>query len=245
MPGPTRSAPAAAALLVLACAAGLATPPADPPPTSPAEPRTVVLEPVRDATLIESADGSLANGEGAALFVGRTGQPRDSRRRALLLFDVAGALPSGAELLSATLTLTLEHTHAGPEPIELYRVVADWGEGPSKTAGGRGAAALPGDATWLHRSFPDAPWSRPGGDFAAPPSAVAVAAAEGRFTWGPAPEMTADAESWLRRPADNHGWLLLGNEEAAGTAKSFASRESETPESRPRLTLTFRPPSAP
>ena len=200
--------------------------------------QTVELVSVQDTTLIESATGELSNGTGPTLFVGRTRQPRDSRRRALLAFDVAGAIPAAAQVVSVTLTLTLVHTHAGDEPIALHRVLTAWGEGESKTPGGRGAPVMSGDATWLHTFFPDRRWSQPGGDYAIIPSA-AVTASE--YTWGPTAQMVADVQAWLDTPSQNFGWLLLGNETVEGTAKSFASRESEDPAARPRLRVTFRP----
>lgn len=204
--------------------------------------QTVELVPVRDTTLIESALGELGNGAGSGLFVGRTRQPRDSRRRALLVFDAAGAIPAAAQVVSVTLTLTLVHTHAGDEPIALHRVLTAWGEGESKTPGGRGAPAAPGDATWLNTFFPDQRWSRPGGDYAATPSAVATAGGAGVYTWGPTAQMAADVQHWLvAGPRHTFGWLLLGNETVEGTAKGFASRESEEPAARPRLRVTFRP----
>jgi hypothetical protein len=57
---------------------------------------TVTLTATLDATLIEDPDGDIANGSGPAFFAGRTGQSNDSRRRALIFFDVAGTLPPGA-----------------------------------------------------------------------------------------------------------------------------------------------------
>jgi hypothetical protein len=199
--------------------------------------QTVEFVPVQDTTLIESATGELSNGTGPTLFVGRTRQPKDSRRRALLAFDVTRAIPAAAQVVSVTLTLTLVHTHAGDEPIALHRVLTAWGEGESKTSGGRGAPAMPGDATWLHTFFPDRRWSQPGGDYAATPSAVVTAS---EYTWGPIAQMAADVQAWLDTPSQNFGWLLLGNETVEGTAKSFASRESEDPAARPRLRVTFR-----
>src|SRR4029453_9619768 len=61
---------------------------------------TVVLVARRDATLIESASGSLANGAGPFLFAGRTSQSSESIRRAVLAFDVAAAVPRGALIRS-------------------------------------------------------------------------------------------------------------------------------------------------
>jgi hypothetical protein len=216
--------------------------------------QTVELKAVQDTTLIESATGALSNGAGPAIFVGRTQQPRDSRRRALLAFDIAaaradGRIPAGAQVVAVKLTLTVVHTHAGDEPIALYRVLTAWGEGESKTPGGRGAPAMPGDATWLHTFFPDQRWSQPGGDYAATPSAVVTAGDV--YTWGLTAQVVADVQSWLLAgPEHNFGWLLLGNEAVEGTVKSFVSREGEEPAQEsegkkplqgPRLRVTFRP----
>jgi hypothetical protein len=207
--------------------------------------QTVELTPARDTTLIESPAGALANGTGPALFVGRTRQPTNSRRRALVVFDVSTAAPASAQVVSVTLTLTLQQTHAPEEPITLHRVLADWGEGASKSPGGRGAPVAPGDATWTHTFFPDRRWSRAGGDHAAEPTATLKVGDAGVYTWGPGARMTADVQEWLGAgPQRNFGWLLLGNEKVEGTAKSFASRESDEPAARPRLRLTFRSPKA-
>src|SRR5262249_23909110 len=181
--------------------------------------------------------GGDSSGTGRPLFGGRPRHPGDSAGRAPLAFAVAGAIPAAAQVVSVTLTLTLVHTHAGDEPIALHRVLTAWGEGESKTPGGRGAPVTPGDATWLHTFFPDQRWAQPGGDYAATPSAVVTA---GGDTWGPTPHMAADVQAWLDTRKQNFGWLLLGNETVEGTAKSFASRESEEPAARPRLRVTFR-----
>ena len=68
---------------------------------SPVDAETVTIEASRDATLIEDPDGALANGSGLSLFVGKTSS--GGVRRGLLSFDVAGVLPRGAIVESATL----------------------------------------------------------------------------------------------------------------------------------------------
>ena len=54
--------------------------------------------------------------------------------------------------------------------------------------------------------------------------------------------MVADAQSWLDNPASNFGWLVLGDETGAATAKRFDTRESASP---PILTIEFRVTASP
>src|SRR6266545_1600826 len=131
----------------------------------PAAAETLTLEANRDATLIEDPDGSRANGAGPALFVGHTAQSENGVRRALLSFDIAAALPRGAIIESVSLRLFMTVSNSEPRPIHLYRVLEDWGEGPSASSGGGGAPALPGDVTWLHTFWDDAFWPQIGGHF--------------------------------------------------------------------------------
>ena len=117
------------ACLALAAAAAAAAAPAG------AE-EVAVLPSVRDATLVESATGALANGSGPAIFAGRTSQAVEPRRRALLAFDVSRALPAGARIIAAELVLELTPSNPQPAEIAVHRVLADWGEGASSASGG-------------------------------------------------------------------------------------------------------------
>ena len=54
--------------------------------------------------------------------------------------------------------------------------------------------------------------------------------------------MTADVQSWLDTPASNFGWIVVGVEGTAGTAKRFDTRESTTP---PVLTIDYTAPAPP
>ena len=203
---------------------------------------TVAIPAQRDATLIENGSGALANGAGPHLFAGRTSQSGGSIRRAVLAFDVAAAVPRGAPITSVRLHLAMSQSNADLETVRLHRVAASWSEGPSIAGGGSGAAALPGDVTWLHRSYDDVRWASPGGDFASPASASALVAGPGSHTWGSTPELVADVQSWLDDPASNHGWILIGNEAASATVKRFDSRENADPTARPVLVVDFGKP---
>lgn len=203
---------------------------------APAHPVTFVLQPVRDNTLFEDADGDTSNGAGPGLFCGRTSQGR--ARRALLAFDVAASLPPGASVVDARLELHFaSSSDLTPRVLTLHRVLADWGEGASSSSGGGGAPAQSGDATWLHRFLPLSWWSVPGGDFVAMPSAATTVPADGgEFTWSSS-LLIADVAAWLEGSHADFGWLLMGDEARWNTARRCDSRESATESLRPRLVV--------
>ncbi len=226
------------ATLMLACLAAGAPSRAD----------TVTLPSDRDNTLYESATGALSNGAGPTLFSGRTNQATNSRRRGLLHFDVASAVPAGSSVTGVTLRLRMSLASTpDPRATALHPVIAGWGEGTSNAgpSGGSGAAATTGDATWLHRFFAATPWTTAGGDFAATASATQSVGAEGTYVWGSSASMVADAQGWLDTPGSNFGWLVLGVETSAGTSKRFDTREAIDPEARPLLTITYVPGGTP
>jgi len=200
---------------------------------------TLTLVAALDATLIEDPAGELANGSGPAFFAGRTGQSNDSRRRALVFFDVAGALPQGASVKSAELTLVLTPANDAVADVAVHRVLSPWSEGTSASGGGGGAQAVAGDATWLHTHYDTQFWTTPGGDFTPDPSGFTAVGSPGVYIWGSTPALEADVQSWLDEPASNHGWLLIGNEGSPTTSKRFASREAPVEDMRPQLIVGY------
>jgi hypothetical protein len=209
---------------------------------APAAAGTVRLEADRDATMIESPDGTLANGAGTALFAGRTSQSENSIRRTLLHFDVAGALPAHAIVERVVLTLFMIPSNADLRLLRLHRVLADWGEGASSSGGGGGAAAQPGDVTWLHTFYDSEEWVRPGGQFVARASAMTGVSVSGYYTWGGTEQLGADVRLWAAAPERNFGWMLIGDEATRQSSKSFASREHTDAGLRPVLETTSRRP---
>ncbi|MFO0873470.1 MAG: hypothetical protein U0575_05805 [Phycisphaerales bacterium] len=197
----------------------------------------------KDNTLIEDPQGDLSLGAAYNFYVGRTGSNAGgTRRRGVVRFDVASAVPAGSTIVSVTLKLRMTQTNSGSQTILLKRMLADWGEAGSFGFGGGGVLALPGDATWLHQFYSNDPWDTPGGVFSATASASKSVGGQAFYTWGSTAGMVGDVQSWLNSPATNFGWLVQGNEAQLNTAKKFESRESTLPEYRPLLTITFTPP---
>jgi len=197
----------------------------------------VTIPGARDNTLFEDAAGALSNGAGPVLYAGNNGQ--DLARRGLVMFDVAAALPAGALIEQATLTLHVSNApNTTLRAFALHRVLESWGEGTSSTTSGSGVAATTDDATWIHRRWPDALWTDAGGTFVATASGLCQVGDVGFYSWTDS-RMADDIRAWLVDPASNQGWLLLGDEATLNTARRFDSRESATSENRPTLVVQF------
>ncbi len=206
-----------------------------------AEAATVNIPALRDTTLYESAEGTLANGLGAYLFTGATNSA--GLRRSLLAFDVSAVIPAGAFIVSAELRLFQSRTRAGNESLSLHKMTRAWVEGTTidTSTGGSGAALIGSDATWRHASAPASLWTAPGaqGDYLTSASSTSmVSGSVGTFTWtGLAP----DVATWLATPGSNHGWILIGNENGLGNASRFNSAQFSDSTLRPALFVEFIP----
>jgi hypothetical protein len=200
---------------------------------------SVTLSASKDNTLYDTADAR-SNGAGSHFFAGVTAQA--STRRAVIAFDVAGALPPCAEVSAVTLTLYMSKSISGTQSVSLHRLTTDWGEGASNAPGqeGGGAPAEPGDATWEFAFFPTIGWAD-GGEFVAAPSATTSVTGIAFYSWS-SDGMVADVQAWLDDPTQQFGWALLGNEATAVTAKRFNSRENMDLDLRPVLEVVFQAP---
>ena len=198
----------------------------------------------RDNTLYESQTGALSNGAGHFFFAGTTAGPEI--RRALIAFDLAGAIPAGSTITSVSLTLSMSFTIVSAVPVSVHRATSPWGEGTSMASGfeGMGASAAAGDATWVHTFFSTSIWTQPGGDFDATAAATTVVDQAGPYTWDSTAAMVADAQSWLHAPAGNFGWAIVADESVFPTAKRFDSRQNPAETVRPALRVEFTPPAA-
>jgi hypothetical protein len=200
---------------------------------------TATIPASRDNTLFEDSTGALSSGSGAHFFAGNNSG--SNIRRAVVAFDIAAHVPVGSVIDSVTLVLNVSSApNETPQSVELYRLLAAWGEGASASGGGGGAPSAPGDATWIHTFYPNPFWSSPGGDFAAASSATQTVGTFGPHAWD-GPGMVADVALWLDDPSVNFGWLLRGDEATASSVRRFDSRENETEENRPYLFVHYTP----
>ncbi|MDZ4851187.1 MAG: DNRLRE domain-containing protein [Pirellulaceae bacterium] len=194
---------------------------------------------VQDNTIF-SENGGLSNGAGEYLFSGRTNSGGPVRR-GLIKFDIAGQIPAGSVITSATLGLKLVNPRiTNTATINTHRVTSNWGQGTSKALGeeGGGIAATPGDATWTESLFGSTNWGAIGGDFVPGVSASQSVSTNALYQWS-SPGLTADVQSFLDNGGSNFGWILIGNESVNLTAKRFGSSENLVAGDRPFLKVEF------
>jgi hypothetical protein len=207
-------------------------------PLQSAHASLVTVEPSKDNTLFQSVDGGLSNGAGPHLFVGTNEQ--NNERRAVIAFDL-GSIPDHATINAATISLHVSQTRSvTPQPIDVHRLLADWGEGTSNSGepGGQGAPTTIGDATWLHRFFDKTFWTAPGGgDFAPSVSASTLVGDVGAYNWSGA-GVASDVQQWIDHPATNFGWIFLGSDIDV-RARRFDSRVASDAAVRPMLTVNY------
>lgn len=199
----------------------------------------------RDTSLFQDLPNNAGGGiDGTFSGTIRTG----FLRRAILAVDLS-ALPPDTVVVSARLEMVVERSggNFGDIPYTLHRLTRDWGEGTVAIPGepgGLGAPAEEGDATWTHARFGSEPWSTPGGDFAAEPSATANAGQQGSLVIWEGPALTADVQAWIAEPSGNFGWIVITPQEGTiQRVKKFFSAEAEV--NRPRLIIETEDPVEP
>jgi hypothetical protein len=204
---------------------------------------SVTLHPVADTTLFETTPHNNLGANTdfiAGTTAGNAGQPY--RNRALLRFDIAGQIPAGAAITSATLTLLVVKIPSPPtsSTFDLQRLLVSWGEG--NKGGSLGLPATMGEATWTSRFSPLPQWTVPGGkpgtDFLTDTSASKFVSGNGPYTFATTSNLVADVQFWLDNTNSNFGWILISEDEAtASTARRFASREAGT--NAPTLVIEY------
>ncbi|HXS08926.1 MAG TPA: DNRLRE domain-containing protein [Candidatus Krumholzibacteria bacterium] len=208
---------------------------------SPCGYELATLSPVKDNTMYASS-GTLSNGAGEYLFVGRVNA--SGVKRSLLQFDIASAVPANATLTSVKLQLEASLISGSTTNVNVHKVLAQWGEGTSDATGDEstGAAATTNDATWTHRLYPATTWTTAGGQYNATASATTAVTGTGTYQWTSATLMS-DAQAWLNSPSSNFGWVLIGVE-SGNTQKRFDSRQFiANAAQRPKLIVTYTLPA--
>ena len=198
-----------------------------------------------DTTLYENSTGSVANGGGQGIFVGRTGGSNNSRRRALIQFDIASTVPAGSIVIGAQLELFVAQSSASqPINVDAHRVQQSWSEGSvvAPGGGGSGGAAAAGESTWIHRDYPNVFWNTPGGDFAATPNFSFDMPTSGVVLCDSLAGLVSDVQDMVDNPSTNFGWLLKTDEAQSSTARRLSSREALGSGVVPRLNIFYLPP---
>src|SRR5438094_242084 len=129
---------------------------------------SIVLTPVADTTLIETAPD---NNLGGALIVNAGTTQNYTRNRGLFRFEVAGLIPRGSRITKVDFVLEVTGEPKdgfSPSSFGLHRVLKPWGEGdkrsPEPAHPGQGAPATTNEATWNFRfAFTPNSWTIPGG----------------------------------------------------------------------------------
>jgi hypothetical protein len=204
---------------------------------------TISQFPVEDTFISElSPDNNAGGHTNFAAGTVNTG----TRTRALVRFDPAAHVPAGAVITEVSVNFQITRMSANggaPSTFELRRVLVPWREGTKKSNLGSLASSL--ETTWSHRSYPDTPWTVPGGgpgaDFAASASATAPIISVEPVNFGTTPGLVADVQFWLDNPSQNFGWVLMTQSEGTpATARRFGSREDPT--NTPTLSIKYQMP---
>jgi hypothetical protein len=204
--------------------------------------QNVTITATRDNTIFQEAENS--NGLGANFFSGNTNFGIGYARRGLLHFQLSGIIPAGSTITSVSLQLYCNKVPSSSPvtDVKLHKLSAAWGEGTSDAGDdfdGVGIAATTNDATWQQRLFGSGNWGTAGGDYVTAASAATqVAGANAYYTWSSA-QLAADVQSWVNAPAGNHGWIVIGDEAVARTAKRYASKNNTNTLLQPQLSITY------
>jgi hypothetical protein len=181
-------------------------------------------------TTIFSESGSVSDGRGSWFYPGpgngqKPCQGDGAIRRGLIEFNVT-SIPSGSIVTSVTRTLHLTQVvqNGGKqEPVSLFRLDQDWGEGTT-SGRGKGTPANAGDATWtdaLYDATNPVLWQSPaagplpGGNFEGAPQGIpsATTTVDGTATLQP--------RSVGRGPARIRSWSrMFRTESGAGPPTS-------------------------
>lgn len=200
---------------------------------------TLTLQPDATAgkdTYIASGTADNNNGIATTINVGAaTGAPS----RGLLMFNIS-ALPGGATITAATLTLFCESEgNTTDRTVGVHRALTQWfeGEGNNATPG----AGVDGSTWNLRNHNGSVVWA--GGAGGASGSDWTATATDSEVITGAATAFTfdvlADVLAWYTAAATNHGWWLINTSESGTTFKRFTSSDGATEANRPKLEIVY------
>ena len=188
---------------------------------------TIEAANIQDTTIAEGDFPDNSSGACDSLFVGNT--DNGFARRALLRFDVGAQIPPGAIINSVTLTFSISRGgNNADSTMTLQQINGPWVEGTEGCGvrgGGQGEPST-GGVTW--NTMPTLGAT----------SASAPVTGSDPVVWNNTAAMVADVQGWLDAPANNNGWIVIGDETNPTTARRFDSSEGGTP---PQLVIDFTP----
>ena len=219
----------------------------------PATGASVTLNPIADTFISETY---ASNNFGTVLFFNSGTTQNHFDNRGLIQFDIAGAIPPGAKIKNAALTVECVGSpppdeNPPPARLNLQRALKSWGEGEQlsptncTSCAGQGAIATTNEATWYFRhAFTSNTWTLPGGavnaDFVATASSGVTVYTENESPYAMAntAQLVADLQLWLDNPTTNFGWFVVCQQEGTiFTARRIAAREDTN--NAPRLQIDY------
>lgn len=191
---------------------------------------TTTINPSQDNTVAEELSDN-SSGACDSVFSGNT--DNGDARRALMQFDIAGAIPAGSTINSVTLNMVVTRgsNHVN-STFTLHPVQAAWVEGVEGCGvrgGGQGEPST-GGVTWN---------TQPGSGAVSGSTLINTTTPVWDSTAGGNGGMLTDVIDWYINPGNNNGWVLIGDEVNPTTSRRFDSREGG---SAPVLTVDFDPP---
>jgi RHS repeat-associated protein len=192
---------------------------------SPARAFPVTLDPsavlgaARDC-FVDAGAASTSYCASGLLWVG-TSSSRE--RRGLMAFDLAGTVPAGSFVQSATLNMyALYQTSPGvSKQIAVHRATSDWDNA----------------ATWTSRKAGTS-WTAPGGDYASADLDSQPIPAAG--TWAQY-SVTDAVDPWLNGSIQNQGFVITDDTSTVNNSVVFASSDHATSSNAPWLEIEYFP----
>lgn len=168
-------------------------------------------------------------------------------RRALMAFDLDGAIQSSSIIDDVDLRLRVTGVFGFGVPVALARVYPSsgvgWAEGNANAGGNEfdGVTSSIAAADWQYRSRPTAFWSSPGGDVVGPLLDLVTVGGSGPLTFSSS-ALTSAVQTMVSNGDDVDGFLLAGPESSGLTAAvQIASRSHPLTTIRPALDVAFTP----